>query len=446
MLDSLGERLEGIFRKLKGRGLLKAEDIELALKEVRVALLEADVNFRVVKDFIQAVKEKATGKEVLESLTPGQQVIKIVHAELCELLGGSAAENRIKLAPNPPTIIMMIGLQGSGKTTTAAKLARNFKREGRRPMLVAADLQRPAAVDQLITLGGQIDVPVHSTRDSGSQGLGPAALAADAVKRARLDGRDVVILDTAGRLHIDQALMAELKEMKDSAHPQETLLVADAMTGQEAVNIARTFNEEIGLEGVVLTKMDGDARGGAALSIKSVTGKPIKYIGTGEKLDMLEPFHPDRLASRVLGMGDVLSLIEKTQSAYNAAEAERLGKKILTETFSFEDLRDQLKKVRSMGPVENLLNMIPGMKGKLKNVKIDEREFVKVEAIINSMTKAERRNHNLLNGSRRRRIAIGSGTSVSDVNRVVKQYVEMKKMLRMFKGGKFRMPGVPNFR
>ncbi|MDA8171096.1 MAG: signal recognition particle protein [Nitrospiraceae bacterium] len=447
MLESLGERLEGIFRKLKGRGLLKEEDIELALKEVRVALLEADVNFRVVKDFIQSVKEKATGKEVLESLTPGQQVVKIVHAELCELLGGSQSENRIKLAPNPPTVIMMIGLQGSGKTTTSAKLAGLFKREGRRPMLVAADLQRPAAIDQLITLGGQIDVPVHSNREPGYQGSsGAAALAADAVKRARLEGRDIVILDTAGRLHIDQALMAELKEMKDSARPSETLLVADAMTGQEAVNIARTFNEEIGVEGVVLTKMDGDARGGAALSIKSVTGKPIKYIGTGEKLDMLESFHPERIASRVLGMGDVLSLIEKTQSAYNAAEAERLGKKILTESFSFEDLRDQLRKVRSMGPVENLLNMIPGMKGKLKNVKVDESEFVKVEAIIDSMTKAERKNHNLLNGSRRRRIAIGSGTTVSDVNRVVKQYVEMKKMLRMFKGGKFRMPGIPNFR
>ena len=445
MLESLGERLEGIFKKLKGRGLLKEEDIELALKEVRVALLEADVNFRVVKDFIQGVREKATGKAVLESLTPGQQVIKIVHAQLCELLGGS--ENKIKLSPNPPTVIMMIGLQGSGKTTTSAKLARLFKREGRRPMLVAADLQRPAAIDQLVTLGKQLDVPVHFTRELSAGHHGPALLAAEAVKKSRLEGRDVVILDTAGRLHIDQALMAELKEVRDAVHPNETLLVADAMTGQEAVNIARTFNEEIGIEGVILTKMDGDARGGAALSIKSVTGKPIKYVGTGEKLDMIEPFHPDRVASRVLGMGDVLSLIEKTQSAYEAAEAEKLGEKIMGDSFSFEDLRDQLKKVRSMGPIENLLNMIPGMGGKLKNVKVDEKEFVRVEAIINSMTKAERRNHNLINGSRRRRIAIGSGTTVADVNRVIKQYMEMKKMLKMFKGGKgLRMPRIPNFR
>ena len=441
MLENLGERLEGIFKKLKGRGLLKEQDIELALKEVRVALLEADVNFRVVKDFVASVKEKATGKAVLESLTPGQQVVKIVHNEICQLLGGT--EDKIKLAPNPPTVIMMIGLQGSGKTTTSAKLARIFKKEGRRPMLVAADLQRPAAVDQLITLGKQLDVPVHFTRDK----MSPAALSSEALKKARLEARDIVIIDTAGRLHIDQALMAELKEIKEKTSPHETLLVADSMTGQEAVNIAKTFNEEIGLEGVILTKMDGDARGGAALSIKAVTGKPIKYMGTGEKLDMLEAFHPDRLASRVLGMGDVLSLIEKAQSAYDMAEAEKLGKKLMAESFTFEDLRDQLKKVRSMGSIESLLGMIPGLGAKLKNVKIDEKEFVKVEAVINSMTPAERRNRHLLNGSRRKRIAIGSGTQVSDVNRVVKQYVEMKKMLKMFKGGKgLRMPNIAGFR
>ncbi len=446
MLENLGERLEGIFKKLKGRGLLKEEDIELALKEVRVALLEADVNFRVVKDFIAAIKEKATGKTVLESLTPGQQVVKIVHKELCELLGGSGdganIDNRIKLVANPPTVIMMIGLQGSGKTTTSAKLARLFKKEGRRPMLVAADLQRPAAIDQLITLGKQLDIPVHFTREKTS----PAALSSEALKKAKLEARDIVIIDTAGRLHIDQALMGELKEIKEKTSPHETLLVADSMTGQEAVNIAKTFNEEVGLEGVVLTKMDGDARGGAALSIKAVTGKPIKYLGTGEKLEMIEPFHPERLASRVLGMGDVLSLIEKAQSAFDEAEAEKMSKKLMSESFSFEDLRDQLKKVRSMGPIENLLGMIPGMGAKLKNVKVDERDFVKVEAVINSMTPAERRNHHLLNGSRRKRIAIGSGTNVSDVNRVVKQYIEMKKMLKMFKGGKgFRMPKIAGF-
>jgi len=430
VLDGLSEKLEGIFKKLKGKGLLKEEDIDLAMKEVRVALLEADVNFRVVKDFIAGVKEKAVGKDVLESLTPGQQVVKVVHDELCNLLGGG--ESRIKLAANPPTLIMMVGLHGSGKTTTSAKLARLYKREGRRPMLVAADLQRPAAIDQLITLGKQIDIPVYSSREAGS----PAQVAQEAMKKARLEGRDIVILDTAGRLHIDEPLMAELKEIKSKTPPHETLLVADAMTGQEAVNIAKTFNEEIGLDGVILTKMDGDARGGAALSIRAVTGKPIKLIGVGEKLDMLEEFHPERLASRVLGMGDMLTLIEKAQKSYDQKEAEALGKKILAESFTFDDLRDQLKKLRSMGPLENILSMIPGMGKQLKNVKIDEKEFVRVEAIINSMTKAERTNHNLINGSRRKRIATGSGTTVADVNRVIKQYVEMKKMLKMFKGGK----------
>ena len=440
MLESLNEKLESIFKKLKGRGLLKEEDIDAALKEVRVALLEADVNFKVVKDFIKSIRDKATGKEVLESLTPGQQVIKIVHSELCALLGGT--ENRIKLSPNPPTVIMMIGLQGSGKTTTSAKLARIFKREGRRPMLVAADLQRPAAIDQLITLGRQIDIPVHFTREK----VPPAKLAEEAVKKARLEGRDIVILDTDGRLHVDEVLMAELKEIKRIAPPHETLLVADSMTGQEAVNIAKTFNEEIGLEGVILTKMDGDARGGAALSIRAVTGKPIKFIGIGEKLDMLEAFHPERLASRVLGMGDVLSLIEKAQNAYDQQEAEKLSKKILTESFSFEDLRDQLKKLRGMGPLENILSMIPGLGGKMKGVKVDDKEFVRIEAIINSMTPAERRNHNLINGSRRKRIALGSGTSIADVNRLIKQYLEMRKMLKMFKGAKgLRLPKVLPF-
>lgn len=440
MLENLSTKLDSIFKKLKGRGLLKEEDIDLALKEVRMALLEADVNFKVVKDFIQGVKTRALGKEVLESLTPGQQVVKIVYSEMCNLLGG--IENKIKLAPNPPTIIMMIGLQGSGKTTTSAKLARIFKKEGRRPMLVAADLQRPAAIDQLITLGGQLDVPVHSTREK----VTPAALAAEALKRAKLEARDVVILDTAGRLHIDEALMAELADIKTAVSPHETLFVADAMTGQEAVNIAKTFDEKVGIEGVILTKMDGDARGGAALSIKSVTGKPIKFIGIGEKLDMLEPFHPERVASRVLGMGDVLSLIEKAQDSYNIKEAEELGKRLLTDSFSFEDLRDQLKKLKSMGPIENLLAMIPGM-NRMKGVKVDDREFVRVEAIINSMTKAERKNHNLLNGSRKKRIAIGSGTNVADVNRLIKQYLEMKKMIKMMRGGKgpFRIPKMMPF-
>lgn len=439
MFESLTEKLESIFKKLKGKGLLKEEDVEVALKEIRLALLEADVNFKVVKDFVQKIKEKAIGKEVLESLTPGQQVIKIVNEELCQLLGKT--NSRIPLSPNPPTIIMMVGLHGSGKTTTSAKLARLFKKEGRRPMLVAADLQRPAAIDQLISLGSQIDVPVYFSKDIKD----PVTLCYDSVKKAKVDARDIVILDTAGRLHIDESLMAELKKIKDSVSPKEIIFVADAMTGQDAVNIARNFGEQIGIDGIILTKMDGDARGGAALSIISVTGKPIKFIGTGEKIEMLEPFYPDRIASRILGMGDVLSLIEQAQKTFDHKEAEKLQKTILDESFTFDDLREQLQKMRNMGPLENLINMIPGM-NKIKNMDIDERELVKVEAIINSMTKKEKRDHNIINGNRRRRIALGSGTTVPDVNRVIKQYIEIKKMLKMFKGKKgFKLPKVLPF-
>ena len=439
MLESLSEKLESIFKKLRGRGILKEEDIDAALKEVRLALLEADVNFKVVKDFVEKVKTKALGKEVLESLTPGQQVVKIVHSELCELLGG--AYTRVHLSPNPPTILMMVGLHGSGKTTTSAKLARLFKKEGRRPMLVAADLQRPAAIEQLITLGRQIDVPVFSSHETKN----PVTLCEEAVKKAKLNAQDVMILDTAGRLHIDETLMKELTEIKARVNPKEILFVADAMTGQDAVNIARSFNEQLGIDGIILTKMDGDARGGAALSIRSITGKPIKFIGTGEKIDMLEAFYPERIASRILGMGDVLTLIEQAEKAYDRKEAEKLQEKILGETFTFEDLKEQLKKLRSMGPIENILGMIPGL-GKMKNVSVDEREFVKIEAVIDSMTREERRNHHIMNGSRRRRIAEGSGTTVTDVNRVVKQYVEMKKMMKMFKGKKgIRLPKILPF-
>ena len=434
MFESLTEKLESIFKKLKGKGLLKEEDVEAALKEIRLALLEADVNFKVVKEFVQKIREKAVGKEVLESLTPGQQVIKIVNDELCELLGKT--NSKIPLAPNPPTIIMMVGLHGSGKTTTSAKLARLFKKEGRRPMLVAADLQRPAAIDQLITLGSQIDVPVHYSREEKN----PVTLCVDSVKKSKLDGRDIVILDTAGRLHIDESLMSELKNIKQSVSPREIIFVADAMTGQDAVNIATNFEEQIGIDGIILTKMDGDARGGAALSIISVTKKPIKFIGTGEKIEMLEPFYPDRIASRILGMGDMLSLIEQAQQTFDQKEAEKLQKTIMDDTFTFDDLREQLKKMRSMGPLENILTMIPGF-NKMKDVNINERELVKVEAIISSMTKREKRDYSVLNGSRRRRIAMGSGTNVSDVNRVIKQYIEIKKMLKMFKGKKgFKMP------
>lgn len=434
MFETLSEKLNTVFKKLRSRGILKEEDVDAALKEVRLALLEADVNFKVAKDFIAAVRVKAVGNEILESLTPGQQVIKIVNSELCELLGGTSS--RIHMSPNPPTIVMMVGLQGSGKTTTSAKLARIFKKEGRRPMLVAADLQRPAAIEQLITLGKQLDIPVFYSREAKD----PVELCEDAVKKAKVDAHDVLILDTAGRLHIDDNLMKELGELKNRVSPKEILFVADSMTGQDAVNIATAFNEQIGLDGIILTKMDGDARGGAAISIRAVTGKPIKFIGTGEKIEMLEPFHPDRIASRVLGMGDVLSLIEHAEKAFDKKETEKLQEKILGETFTFEDLKEQLKKLRSMGPLENILNMIPGF-NKAKNVSVDEKEFSRIEAIINSMTMEERRNHNLLNGNRRKRIAMGSGTTVADVNRVIKQYVEMKKMLKMFKGKKgLRLP------
>ncbi len=436
MFDSLSERLEGVFNKLKGRGYLKEEDVDVALREIRLALLEADVNFKVVKDFVARVKEKAIGRNVLESLTPGQQVVKIVHEELIELLGSQ--NEKIRLSPNPPTVIMMIGLHGSGKTTTSAKLARMFKKQGRRPLLVAADLQRPAAVEQLITLGKQIDVPVYARKDEKN----PINVASEALSEARKGAGDIVIIDTAGRLHIDEELMTELRNVKEAVKPHETLFVADAMTGQDAVNIAKNFNEEIGIDGVILTKMDGDARGGAALSIRHVTGRPIKFMGVGEKIDMLEPFHPDRVASRILGMGDVLSFIEKAQEAVDLKEAEKLQQKILKESFTLDDLKEQLNKIRSMGPIENLLSMIPGMGKQLKNVRIDEKEFVRVEAIINSMTPEERRHPKIINGSRKKRIARGSGTSVSDVNRLLKQYKEMKRMMKMFKGkkGKLRLP------
>ncbi len=437
MFEALTDKLEAIFKKLKGKGILKEEDVDAALKEIRIALLEADVNFKVVKSFIERVRQKAVGKEILESLSPAQQVIKIVYDELCELLGGSSS--KIQLSPNPPTVFMMVGLHGSGKTTTSAKLARIFKKQGRRPMLVAADLQRPAAIDQLVTLGKQIDIPVfysYETKD-------PRSLCKEALKKAVIDRMDPVIVDTAGRMHVDEELMQELQNVKEILNPHEVLFVADAMTGQDAVNIAKSFNEKIGITGVILTKMDGDARGGAALSIKEVTGKPIKLIGTGEKIDALEEFYPDRMANRILGMGDVLTLIEQAQKAYDEKEAEKLKKKIEKEEFTFDDLREQIRKMRKMGPLENILSMLPGANKILKEIKIDEKEFVKVEAIINSMTPEERRNPKILNASRRIRIAKGSGTTVTDVNRLIKQFNEMKKMMKQLKHGKgFKLPKI----
>lgn len=436
MFEALTEKLDSIFKKLKGRGILKEEDVDQALREVRLALLEADVNYKVVKDFISAVREKAVGSRILESLTPGQQVIKIVHEELIKLIDSSDAG--IRLAANPPTVIMMIGLQGSGKTTTSAKLANHFRSIGRRPLLVAADIKRPAAIEQLITLGNQLNIPVYYSKEISS----PVKVCEESIKKARLDARDIVILDTAGRLHIDQELMEELKQIKASTSPHEILLVVDAMTGQEAVNVASAFNESLSISGIILTKMDGDARGGAALSMKAVTGRPIKFIGTGEKLDNIEPFYADRIASRILGMGDVLSLIEKVQKTYDIKEAERLQKKIKEDDFDLDDLRLQIRKIKGMGSIEGLLSMIPGF-NKIKGISIDTKEFVKVEAIINSMTPEERRNPSILNGSRRRRIAIGSGTTVADVNRVLKQYYEMKKLMKAFKGKKgLRLPNI----
>ncbi|MBL7031944.1 MAG: signal recognition particle protein [Nitrospira sp.] len=438
MFESLSDRLEGIFKKLKGRGFLSEDDVNAGLKEIRMALLEADVNFKVVKDFVENVRVRAVGKEVIDSITPGQQVVKIVNDELCALMGGQ--NSKINLAPNPPTVIMLVGLHGCGKTTTSAKLANNFKKDGRRPMLVAMDTMRPAAIDQLKALGTQIDVPVHESKP----GDDPVKIFPGALKAANLEGRDILILDTAGRLHIDDDLMEELDNIKKAANPSEILLVADAMTGQDAVNIAKTFNERLDLQGVILTKMDGDARGGAALSISHVTGKPIKLIGVGEKIDFLEPFHPDRMASRILGMGDVVTLVEKAQDAMELEDALKMEGKLKKNKFTFEDLKDQIKQIKKMGPLENVLGMIPGLGKQLKGVNIDDRAFVKVEAIISSMTVKERNNYVILNGSRKKRIAAGSGTTVADVNKLIKQHLTMKKMLKKFKRGKGM--GMPQFK
>ncbi len=430
MFDSLTGKLESVFKKLRGRGLLKEADVKESLREVRLALLEADVNFKVVKDFIGRVQERATGQEILSSLTPGQQVVKIVHEELASLLGGTQA--KLHLAPNPPTVIMMVGLQGSGKTTTAGKLAKMFKKDGRRILLVPADTRRPAAIQQLVTLSKQVGVDAYS-----SDQMDPIAICRDSVKHAASSLYEVVILDTAGRLQIDEPLIEELRQIKSAVAPHEVLLVADAMTGQEAVNIAEKFNSSVGLDGVVLTKLDGDARGGAALSVRAVTGKPLKFVGMGEKLDALEPFHPDRMASRILGMGDVLSLIEKAQEAVDREEALELAKKLKKNSFDLDDFRNQLKQVKKLGGLESIMGMVPGLKKvKLPDAQVNEKELAKVDAIICSMTPKERTDYTIINGSRRARIAKGSGTQVQDVNRLLKQFAEMRKMMKSMSGGK----------
>jgi signal recognition particle subunit SRP54 len=430
MFDSLTGKLENVFKKLRGRGVLKEDDVKEAMREVRLALLEADVNFKVVKDFIGRVQERAVGSEILGSLTPGQQVIKIVHEELVTLLGGTQA--KLLLSPNPPTVIMLVGLQGSGKTTTAGKLARNFKRDGRRVMLVPADTRRPAAIQQLKTLAKQVGVDAYS-----SDKQDPILICREAVKQAASSLYEVVILDTAGRLQIDEPLMDELRQIKAGVKPHEVLLVADAMTGQEAVNIAGKFSSDLGFDGVVLTKLDGDARGGAALSVKAVTGKPLKFVGMGEKLDALEPFHPDRMASRILGMGDVLSLIEKAQETIDREEAVKLAKKLKKNSFDLDDFRNQLKQVKKLGGLESIINMIPGMgKMKMPDMRENEKDLLKIDAIISSMTPKERTDYTIINGSRRARIAKGSGTQVQDVNRLLKQFAEMRKMMKSMTGGK----------
>ena len=443
--DGLGDKLQDIFKRMKGQGKITEKDLKAVMREVKVALLEADVNYKVVKQFIDKVNSRAIGEEVMESLTPGQQVVKIVHDELTELLGGK--QSKLTIAPKPPTVIMMVGLQGSGKTTTSGKLGKLLKKQGKRPLLTACDVYRPAAIKQLQVLGEQLDIPVFTLGDK----ISPVDIAKGAIEHAKTKGNDVVILDTAGRLHIDEVLMEELKNVKAVANPTEILLVVDSMVGQDAVNVADSFNELLDITGVVLTKLDGDTRGGAALSIKSITGKPIKFAGMGEKLDALEPFHPDRMASRILGMGDVLTLIEKAQENIDQQKAEEMQKKMLKAEFTLEDYLEQMDQIKNMGSISNMLEMMPGMsKNKLKDIQVSDRDLAQTKAIILSMTPAERRNPKIINGSRRKRIAAGSGMKVQDVNRLIKQYEQSQMLLKQFSGmatgkkkggaGKFKLP------
>ncbi|HBG20139.1 MAG TPA: signal recognition particle protein [Desulfobulbaceae bacterium] len=439
MFENLTDRLEGVFKKLRGHGKLSEENISEALREVRGALLEADVNFKVAKDFIAGITAKAIGREVSKSLSPGQQIIKIVHEELVELLGGTAQQ--IKLDGRQPVVIMMAGLQGSGKTTTSGKLAKQLKEKGRRPYLVPADIYRPAAIEQLQVLGSRLEVPVHPSTASTR----PVDICRQAMSEAALKNYDTLIIDTAGRLHVDEMLMNELKEIQAAIPLTEILFVADAMTGQDAVTVADKFNSDLEITGIILTKMEGDARGGAALSIKNITGKPIKFVGVGEGLDALEIFHPERVASRILGMGDILTLIEKAEAVVDKNEAERIAKKLKRNQFTLEDFLDQIQQIKKMGSLEKILDMVPGINKlrQLKDVpKPDERELIKTEAIIRSMTGKERKNHLIINPSRRMRIAAGSGTTVGDVNRVLKSYSEMLKMMKKISGKPGAMSGI----
>ncbi len=434
MFESLSDKLDAVFKKLKGHGKLSEKNIVDGLKEVRMALLEADVHYRVVKRFVAGIRERALGQEVMSSLTPGQQVIKIVNDELTQLMGEHHEE--LDLSGTRPVSVMLVGLQGSGKTTTAGKLSIHIRNKGLKPYLVPADVYRPAAIDQLKKLGEQLNVPVHPSTSE----MNPVGICLEARTAAQREGCDTLLLDTAGRLHIDETLMEELVQIQAAVNPSDTLLVADAMTGQDAVNIAKAFNEALNIGGVVLTKLDGDARGGAALSIKSVTGRPIKFVGVGEKLSDLEPFHPERMASKILGMGDVLTLIEKAQSVVDEDKAAELEKKLRKNQFTLEDFRDQMIQIRQMGSLSDLVKMIPGM-GKvkqLKNLEVDEGELVRIEAIINSMTPQERRQHTIINGSRRKRIARGSGTRIQDINRLLKNYAQVVKMMKKINKGGMR--------
>ena len=438
MFENLTEKIANAFKKFRNKGKLTEADVKEGMREVKLALLEADVNFKVVKDFTKSVTERAVGSEVLESLLPAQQIVKIVNEELVKLMGSETP--KINISPKPPTVIMMVGLQGAGKTTHTGKIANLYKQKSKSPLLVACDIYRPAAVDQLKIVGDSIGVPVFSL---GTK-ISPVEIAKAGIEHAKKNGNDMVLIDTAGRLHIDEELMDELLNIKKTVEPTEILLVVDAMTGQDAVNVAKSFNDLLDITGVVMTKMDGDTRGGSALSVKYITGKPIKFIGTGEKLDAIELFHPDRMASRILGMGDILSLIEKAEAAYDAKNAKEMEKKIREQTFTLDDFLDQMKQLKKMGGIEQLIGMMPGVKpGALKDAKIDENQMARTEAIILSMTKAERMRPEIINGSRRKRIAKGSGTSVEEVNKLLKQFDQMKKMMKQFSnvGNKRRMFG-----
>jgi signal recognition particle subunit SRP54 len=431
MFDSLSEKLQAAFKTVRGHGKLSEQNIKDALKEVRMALLEADVNFRVVKDFTERVRKRAIGREVMKSLTPGQQLIKVVNEELTELMGKE--NSGLSFATSPPTVCMLVGLQGSGKTTTAGKLAKMLRQEQHKPLMVAADVYRPAAITQLQVLGQQLGIDVYADAEQKD----PRKICQKAMQKANREGFDVLLVDTAGRLHIDQELMQELRDLKAMLSPQEVLFVADAMTGQDAVTVADQFNKDLDVSGVILTKLDGDARGGAALSIKAVTNRPIKFVGVGEKLDQLERFHPERMASRILGMGDVLSFIEKVEKSIDEEKAQELERKILEQAFTLEDFRDQLQQFRNMGPLDQLLEMIPGADKKaLKNLQVDEKEFVRMEAIINSMTPGERVHHKTINSKRKQRIAKGSGTDIRDVNKLLKQFEQARKLMKKMTGGK----------